>query len=108
MENFTVKIDELPGFNFTGELLANVNSRLIENSSIWKELSLYRTESGKLVCQQINHGKEKVFRGEICSTMNDVMDFFGHRWLTKMLYNKAGIDDSLRVIELITAGDFKN
>lgn len=71
------------------------------STGLWTELALYRTKSGKFVCHQIGRtmweGQRDRFSGKVCETLDEVKDFFGHRWLAKSLYKEAGIDDVIEV-----------
>ena len=108
MEKIIIELNNEPGIRFTGELLAQVSSSTNQASSRysgqpgrWTELALYKTKGGKFVCHQIGHtslqGEHDRYSGKVCETLDEVMAFFGHRWLAKELYNKANIDDSIEV-----------
>jgi len=67
----------------------------------WTELTLYKTQGGKFVCHQIGRtqwqGERDRFSGKVCETLDEVREFFGHRWLAKDLYAKADIEDVVEV-----------
>ncbi|MDV6345191.1 hypothetical protein [Nitrosomonas sp. Is37] len=100
------------GVMFEGELIAHVSSlevsRLVcksmgmSNVTHWEELNLYRTKSGKFVCQRITRtqspGKYDVYEGEICEDYNAVTKFFGDGWLAKELYEEADINASIDLV----------
>jgi hypothetical protein len=101
MNTFTLKIDNEPNIRFTGELIASASSsdnRAMGNSysgqtGLWTELKLYKTLSGKYVCQQIGRtrweGDYDRYNGKICETIDEAKEYFGHGWLAKELYSKA-------------------
>ena len=104
METFILNIDNEPSLRFTGELLGsaassnnNASSRYSGQTGRWTELALYKTQGGKYICHQIGltqwEGERDRFTGKVCETLEEVKEFFGHRWLAKELYQDAGIDD---------------
>lgn len=109
METFTIETDNAPSIRFTGELVASAASsdNTASGSSFsglagrWTELRLYRTAGGKFVCSQIGRtrfqGERDRFSAQVCETVAEVIEFFGHRWLAKELYSEAGIDDVINV-----------
>jgi hypothetical protein len=110
MEEYTLIVDNEPDIRFTGQLLAAVSSsaeRAMGSSSYsgetgrWTSLSLYKTHGGKYVCHSIGRtqwqGERDRFSGKVCETLEEVKEFFGHRWLAKELYDEAGIDAFVEV-----------
>lgn len=109
METFTLTIDNAPDIRFTGELIgsAKSSSNNATGSSYsgqtgrWTELSLYKTVGGKLICHQIGRtqwaSEKDRFSGKVCSTVAEVIEFFGNRWLAKELYEDAGIESIIEV-----------
>jgi hypothetical protein len=109
METFTIEIDNAPDIRFTGELLASTYSSCNQamGSSYsgqpgrWTELDLYKTKGGKYICHQVGRtqwqGERDRFSGKVCETSEEVKEFFGHRWLAKELYAKAGIDTAVEI-----------
>ena len=107
METFTLEIYNAPDLRFCGKLLASAASSGSHVGSYsgqtgrWTELELYITESGKYICYQIGRtiwaGERDRHSGKVCETLEEVKDFFGHRWLAKELYADAGIDDAIEV-----------
>lgn len=109
METFTIEIDNEPNIRFTGELLgyaASSDNQAMGSSysgqtGRWTELALYKTKGGKFVCHQVGRtrwqGERDRFSGKVCETLEEVKEFFGHRWLTKELYTAACIDDVIEV-----------
>ena len=108
METFTIEIDGEPNIRFTGELVAKACTSNDQAAGIyysghpdrWTKLYLYKTKGGKFVCHQIDrtiyHDRGRL-SGKVCETMEEVKEFFGHRWLAKELYDDAGIDDSIEL-----------
>lgn len=82
------------------KVLAAVNSRR-PASKQWTELKLYKTRGGEYVCVQIGH--TLVDRQRIKTTATratteaQIIEFFGQRWLAKLLYSKAGINATVKV-----------
>jgi hypothetical protein len=60
-------------------------------------LRLYKTRGGKYVCQSAGYtqwqGEKDRYKAKVCDTQAAVIEFFGHGWLAKILYDEAGIDD---------------
>lgn len=108
-KKITVERDNEPSIVFNGELVASARSSDNNPASSsysgsvgrWTELSLYRTASGKYVCSRIGRTRwveeHDRYSGAVCETVQEVIDFFGHRWLAKELYDKAGIEDIINV-----------
>lgn len=104
-ELFEVYRDNKPALEFYGECIASVSSSDDKamgsmwsgETGRWTELALYKTTSGKYVCEQIGRtrwqGERDRFSAEVCDTLDQVRAFFGHRWLAKELYEDAGIKD---------------
>lgn len=109
METYTLEIDNEPNIRFTGELVATaassdnkaVGSSYSGQTGRWTELALYKTKGGKYICHQIGRtcwqGERDRFSGKVCETLEEVKEFFGHRWLAKDLYAEASIDDVVEV-----------
>lgn len=105
METLILKIDNTPNIQFVGELIASAASsdnramgrRYSGEVGCWTELDLYKTKSGAFVCHKVDYtclqGERDSFAGKVCKTLEEVREFFGHNWLAKELYDKAGIDD---------------
>jgi len=59
-------------------------------------LALYETEGGKYVCERVGfsqwQGERTRHEGAVCTTIEEVMAFFGHGRLAKELYDDAGLD----------------
>ena len=108
MEKFTVQRDNEPNIIFCGELIASASTS--DNNACgnysgdvgrWTVLKLYRTASGKYICSRIGRtrwqGEHDRYSGAVCENVQEVIDFFGHRWLAKELYDEAGIEDAINV-----------
>lgn len=109
METFILEINNAPNIRFTGELLAEASST--DNQAMgssysgqtgrWTELAIYKTKGGKYICHQVGRtrwqGERDRFSGKVCETLEEVIEFFGHRWLAKELYEDAGICDAINV-----------
>ena len=102
MKTYVIHNDNAPDVRFTGELLASVTSRGDGDScGRWTNLDLYKTAGGKYVCHQIGvtcrEGERDRYRVEVCADEAEVIDFFGHGWLAKALYDESGILDVVDV-----------
>lgn len=109
METFTLLNDNEPNVRFTGELVARTasscdnaaGSNQSGQTGRWTELLLYKTVGGKYICQQIGHtqwqNERTRYKTEVCDSIEQVIAFFGHRWLAKDLYAEAGIEDVVTV-----------
>ncbi len=109
MDTITLEIDNAPDIRFTGERIARVSSSPEQamgssysgQTGRWTTLALYRTANGKYICHQIGHtqwqGERTRYSGAVCATLDEVREFFGHRWLAKELYEEAGIDSAVDV-----------
>lgn len=105
MKEFVVKCDNAPDFVFSGRLLAVVSSERKGDKkySRWHELALYETESGRLVGSSISFsrklGEYSAYRAEAFGKgdFKAVIGFFGQGWLSKELYEKAGIENVVRL-----------
>ncbi|WP_019584148.1 hypothetical protein [Thioalkalivibrio sp. ALE16] len=109
METITLEIDNAPDIRFTGERIASASStdNNAHGSSYsgqtgrWTELALYKTQGGRFVCHQIGRtrwqGERDRHSGCVCDTEEEVIEFFGHRWLAKELYEDAGLEDVIEV-----------
>ncbi|SFE41403.1 hypothetical protein [Nitrosomonas sp. Nm166] len=104
MQEFTIDRDNGASLFFTGELLVKVSSsdNNASGSSYsgqtgrWQVLALYKTEGGKLICERIDRtrsqGERDSHHAKVCANSNEVIDFFGHGWLAKDLYDEAEIN----------------
>lgn len=104
MEKFTVQRDNAKDLTFTGELLTKVSSSpdtamgssYSGSTGRWQVLRLYRTESGKFVCQRSCvtqwDDERDSYSAAVCEDHNQIADFFGGGWLAKELYEEADIN----------------
>ena len=101
METFTIEVDNEPSIRFTGELLATASSKDNDSVGRWTELRLYRTQGGKHICYQVGRtqweGERDRFDAKVCDSIEEVKEYFGHKWLAKELYADAGIEDVVEV-----------
>ena len=108
MELITLINDNAPDLRFNGELVAKTSSSPNNASSCysgsvgrWMRLELYRTAGGKFVCSSTGYtqwqGEKDRRKAAVCETEADVIEFFGHGWLAKDLYEEAGIVDAVEV-----------
>lgn len=99
MDTFTLERDNDRDIRFKGELIATARSR--ESGGRWTELALYKTQGGTFICHQIGRtmwGRERDrFSAAICRSNEEIINFFGLRWLAKELYGEAGIDTAQQV-----------
>ncbi|MDA0790259.1 MAG: hypothetical protein O2780_12480 [Proteobacteria bacterium] len=105
MKTITLTIDNAPNIRFTGEKVAHASTHPDQamgsswsgETGRWTVLDLYRTTSGKYVCHQIGRtqwqGEQDRYSGKVCDTEAEIIEFFGHRWLAKELYESAGFED---------------
>lgn len=106
-DEYTLAVDNKPDISFIGEKLVSVynsgnrddRGRFSGRDGQWNILTLYRTRGGKYVCHWVgksdNEGeKPSRYNAKVCDTQAEVVEFFGHRWLAKELYEKAGISDA--------------
>jgi len=107
MEKITVERDNDRNLVFTGELITKVSSsddRAMGSSysgetGRWQVLKLYKAKTGKFVAQRINRtrwqGERDTYEAKVCSTHNDIVEFFGGGWLAKELYEEGDINAAI-------------
>jgi hypothetical protein len=105
MEKITISGDNAPDIRFVGEKIGsasstdnNANQSSYSGSTgRWTELALYQSIGGKYICEQIGRtrwtNERDRFSYKICDSIEEVLEFFGHKWLAKELYSDAGIED---------------
>lgn len=80
---------------FTGYMVASTSDFDHYNDVITHYFTLYRTASGKFVCEAEKitklGGDKNTNKVKVCNTLNEVIDYFGFSELAKSLYRKAGI-----------------
>jgi hypothetical protein len=100
---YRVKRDNEPDLAFPGRKRADVRSggdhsrpNYSGSTGRWTELALYQTKGGKYICASIGRtqwqGEHDRYTAKVCDTEAAVIEFFGHGWLAKRLYDEAGID----------------
>lgn len=100
METITLRRDDARDLRFTGELVAEVTDRGRgpDERQRWRELSLYRTAGGKLVCADVRRsvwqceGEHDRFAVHIADDEAGIVDALGCEWLAKQLFKAAGIE----------------
>jgi hypothetical protein len=105
VQTYRVKRDGEPDLRFIGRKRAEVwsggdHSRPNYSGSTgrWTELALYQVKNGKYICTSIGRtqwqGEHDRYTAIVCDTEAAVVEFFGHGWLAKRLYDAAGIDSA--------------
>ena len=102
MDRYEVPRDGDRDLRFEGEIIARASSRKHEGpaNTRWNELTLYRTQGGKLVAQKIGRTQwqGEVDRHEaVVGDERAVTSFFGYSTAAKEIYTKAGIDAAVTV-----------
>jgi hypothetical protein len=108
MTAFNVRRDNERDLKFAGEILGCASSTHDQNkpdysgqAGCWLDLYLYRTTTGKFVCEQIFNtlkgSAATLYSGALCENIEEVIKFFGVGWLAKELYDSANIDASIAV-----------
>lgn len=98
METITVQRDNDADLRFTGEELASASSKSTYNDNgRWTVLKLFKTASGKFICQSIgrtqHQGESDRYSATVATDDAGIIAFFGHGRVAKELYSEAGIDD---------------
>jgi len=104
MEQITLSNPGAPDVRFTGKLVAKVSSSPDLASSYYSGstgrytvLRLFRTRGGKFIAESTGvtqwQGERDRIKVKVCETEAEVIEFFGHGWLAKDLYEEAGISD---------------
>lgn len=98
METFELSCDQGPDIRFQGEKIASASSFKHDGprNIRWTELTLYRTQAGKLVCAEVGRTK---WQGErtrhnvhVATDEGELVKLLGYGWLAKDLYADADID----------------
>jgi len=109
MKQIIVQRDGESNIKFTGECIANAESSdnnasgssYSGSTGRWTELYLYKTAKGKFVCSSIGRtrwqGEHDRYSAAVCTTTDEVIEFFGHGWLAKELYSEAKIDSNTEI-----------
>lgn len=100
IEEFRVERDGDSDLVFRGTQLAWVSSGN-HDAPRWTELTVYRTEGGKYVCERVGctevEGEKDRCSGAVSDDIDGVIKFFKFGSLSKALYKKAGIETATRV-----------
>lgn len=100
MQIIVVRRDDERDLRFTGERIAHVSSSWDTASYDYSgstgrraKLTLYRTKSGRSVCELIEEsqweGEQTRYSGCVCDTQQEVFEFFGADRFAKELYCNA-------------------
>ncbi len=81
MQEFEIERDNDTALSFTGELIAKVSSSGNNASG-----SSYLGQTGRWQGERNSH------HAKACTDYKQVIDFFGHGWPAKDLYDEAGIN----------------
>jgi hypothetical protein len=101
MDKIVLARDNGHDIRFAGERIAHVSSRdaprpKAEKVDRWTDLEIYRTETNRYVAVRYGRttrkGELEKITAEVFDTAADVILFFGHGWLSKQLYERAGFD----------------
>lgn len=98
MDAITLENDHGRDVRFTGEEIASASSHHYEGPSNtrWTELTLYRTDSGRLICGEVGltcwQGESDRHTVHVCADEAALIESVGTGWLAKELYDEAGID----------------
>ncbi|WP_286874321.1 hypothetical protein [Spongiibacter sp.] len=109
METITLKVTKVPSVKFKGTRIgfscttdqrgAGIYS---QETGRWEELSLYRTESGKLIGYRVKKtkwvGESNHYSYKVCATPEEIIDYFGQEEVASELYRDAKIEN----VEVIT------
>lgn len=104
MAEITLDNQGAPNLRFVGKLVAEMSSSPDQASSYYSGstgrytiLRLFRTRGGKFVAEKTGRtqwqGERDRINIAVCDDEKAVIEFFGHGWLAKDLYEEAGISD---------------
>ena len=98
---YEVERDGDLNIKFTGHKIGFASSHDNDSVGRWTELTLYKTQGGKFICEQIGYtrwdGERNFHSGAVCNDADAVIEFLGTGWLAKEVYADAGIDASVTV-----------
>jgi len=108
LEWFVIQRDDGPSYKFRGVIIGeiessnnNAHSNYSGSSGRCEKLTIYKTQSGKFVCEKIGYsqwqGERTRYSACVCDTVLDVGHFFGYGWLAKDLYDDAEIEIAIEV-----------
>lgn len=98
METIIVERDNDADLRFQGEKIASASSHHYEGprNIRWTELTLYRTQGGKLVCEEVGQtrwdGERTRYSAIVANAESELVKALGYGWLAKELYDSAGIE----------------
>lgn len=92
--NYIIKADTGFIIHFAGEIVAKATSRKWRKSR-WTELILYKTVNGNFIAHEIGksliQGEREKHRAEICTSDEEIINFFGTGRLAQRLYKNADV-----------------
>jgi len=108
LEWFVIQRDDGPAYKFRGEKIGyarssnnNAHPDYSGSTGHSEKLGLYKTQSGKYVCEKVGYsqwqGQRTRYAACVCDTVLDVGHFFGYGWLAKDLYDDAEIEIAIEV-----------
>lgn len=94
-----IKVDNAPDIRFSGDEIAQFSSSWdstqlhFSGEEGWRtELILYKTIYGKWICQKVHETKwldqKDELSAKVCTSLDEVKQFFGDDWVAKKLYEK--------------------
>jgi len=108
LEWFVIQRDDGPAYKFRGVIIGetessdnNAHSSYSGSTGHSEKLGLYKTQSGKYVCEKVGYsqwqGQRTRYAACVCDTVLDVGNFFGYGWLAKDLYADAKIEIAIEI-----------
>ncbi len=103
METITLENHQGPDVRFQGEEIASTTSKAINGpgSTRWTELTLYRSQGGKLICHEVGitcwEGEHNRYTVHFADDEKELIEALGYGRLAKVLYAEAGIDHAVDV-----------
>ena len=101
ISRWTLRQDEGPNVRFSGWRIADQSSLEPQGDrqNRWTELRLYLTPGGKLICKEVGmtcwQGERERHTVYVCDTPEELIEKLGLGWLSKDLYDEAGIDHAV-------------
>ena len=103
MNQEVVERDNAPDLKFTGVKIAMASSKPAygNDGGRWTVLELYATKGGKYIaattgvtCWQGEHDR---YDAKVCNSEADVIEYLGHGWVAKEIYEIAGIENTKKI-----------
>jgi hypothetical protein len=103
-DKITLQRDNERDLRFQGDLIAsarNWDDRAMGaawsgQTGSWEQFYLYETTAGKYVCHAVHYtrwqGETDRYSGQVCTTADEVFEFFGSGTLAKEICEEAGLD----------------